>query len=117
MIGRESRVSLDSVDVRQRHIEFFGEDLLQADPDAGAEIYLARIKRHHALVVDGQERIDLIERDRLGCRGFVLRQRKRLGRRRERESHDQRTGPLQNIAAGRLEMQIHDSLLKQRRRA
>ena len=59
-----------SLIMAQRHVELLGDDLRQRRRDAGAEIDLAGIDRHHALGVDREEGVDLGERDRLGCRAL-----------------------------------------------
>ena len=75
LIWRERRIAGHEADIRKPHIEFFCDDLGKSDIDAGSEVNLPGVKRHHALVVDGEERIDLIETDRLCRRGGVLGQR------------------------------------------
>ena len=78
MIGRQCGIALDDADICKRHIEFFGGDLSERDTDAGAEIDLADINRDHALAIDRQESIDLVESDRFRGRQR-LRKRVRWG--------------------------------------
>jgi hypothetical protein len=72
LIRRQQRVALDHVDARERHRELLGSDLRHRGANAGAEVDLARVHGHLAARVDGDEAIDLVERDGLrgpGCIG------------------------------------------------
>jgi hypothetical protein len=103
-LGRRERgVALDHLDRAKWHVELLGGHLRERGAHAGAEIDLAAIERALALGVDGEERIDLGERQRFSRGGRALREYgiELAG---EREADDQRAAALEDVAAGRNEM-------------
>ena len=68
----------------------------QRGRDAGAEIDLAGIDGHHALRVDGEERVDFGQRQRLRPMPCAQRFARPAG---EREADDERAAALEQVAA------------------
>ena len=96
LVGRERSVALDELDHGQRHVELLGDHLQQRSRDAGAEVDLAGIDRHHALGIDREEGVDLGGCDRLAralCDCLT-------GSARKREADDQGAAALEHVASG-----------------
>ena len=95
LVGRECSVTLDELDHGQRHVEFLGDHLRQRSRDAGAEVDLAGIDRHHALGIDRKEGVDLGGCDRFRTLCDCL-----TGSARKREADDQGAAALEHVASG-----------------
>ena len=94
LVGRERGIALDDAHGVERHVELLGGHLRERGAHAGAEIDLAGIDRDAAARVDGEERVDLGDRQR-PLRRRLLGERCRGA---EREADDQRAAALEQIA-------------------
>ena len=100
LIRRERGVALDERDLIKRDLELLGGDLPEGGAEAGPEIHLSGEDRHRPILGDGEERVDLVQRD--GLRSGAGRLGERGPRSGECEAHDQRARPLQELPAGRV---------------
>jgi hypothetical protein len=57
---------LNDINVRHGDVEFVRDDLSKAGADAGAESTFP-VNRNNPLFIDGEKRIDIIERHALWC--------------------------------------------------
>ena len=73
LVGRERGIAGDDPRARERQIELFGDHLTERGVGSGAEIDLAGIDRAETFSVDGEEGIDLGERERFARRCRALR--------------------------------------------
>ena len=98
LVGRQRGIALDHRDPVDADAELFGGHLRNRDAQTLAEIDLARVNRHRAIGVDGDEAVDLAGVERLAERAVAARAL-REGRSRNGETDDQRTAGLQEFAA------------------
>ena len=75
LIGCQGRIALDDGHGFERHVEFVRCDLGQGRQHARAKIDLAGVDGDHAICIDGEESIDLIQPERLSGCGRSLRKR------------------------------------------
>ncbi len=98
LVGRQRGIALDHRDPLDADAELFGGHLRNRDAQALAEIDLARVNRHRAIGVDGDEAVDFAGVEGLAERNVAARPL-REDRPWNRETDDQRPAGLQEFAA------------------
>jgi stalled ribosome alternative rescue factor ArfA len=106
LVGRERGIALNDVDARHRNIEFVGDNLRKRGANAGTEVNLAQVRRHHAFLIDREKRVDLVGRDALRRRQ-VLRNRVGNGSSERKRNHTG-TAALEKVTPRRGKAGIHD---------
>jgi hypothetical protein len=95
LIRRERGVALDQLDLVEAHVELLGHHLRDRDADARADVHLARVRGDGAILVDGEEAIDLVEGQGFGLRARLVHPSGQA------EGDDEGSGADQELAAGR----------------
>jgi hypothetical protein len=104
LIGGERGVALDQLDLVDADVQLLGHHLGDRDADARADVHLAGVGGDGAVLVDGEEAVDLVQRQGLGlparrsaglCVGLA-------GLPGQAEGDDEGPGADQELAAGRL---------------
>ena len=109
LIGRQGGIALNDGYGCEGRIEFVGYDLGQGRLHACAKIDLAGVNGDHAFCIDGEECVDLVQRERLaGCRRG-LRKRRR-GQAKPGKAHN-KNAAFERLAAGSKKSRAHVRLL------